>query len=108
MSTVNSQWSIINEQQPAVSDQRSAVFVYMVECADQTLYTGWTTDIERRLKTHNAGRGARYTQQRGPVRLVYVEALPDRRTALQRERQIKRMSRAEKLKLASHMLKVEP
>ncbi|GIK41358.1 MAG: GIY-YIG domain-containing protein [Chloroflexota bacterium] len=76
-----------------------AVFVYIVECADQTLYTGWTTDLTRRLKAHNAGRGARYTQQRGPVRLVYVEELPDRRAALKRELQIKRMPRADKLKL---------
>lgn len=75
------------------------VFVYIVECADQTLYTGWTTDVARRLKAHNAGRGARYTQQRGPVRLVYTEEQPDRRTALKRELQIKRMSRADKLKL---------
>ncbi|MBE7550456.1 MAG: GIY-YIG nuclease family protein [Anaerolineales bacterium] len=75
------------------------VYVYMVECADQTLYTGWTTDVARRLKAHNAGRGARYTQQRGPVRLVYLEELPDRRTALKRELQIKRMSRGDKLKL---------
>jgi putative endonuclease len=70
-----------------------------VECADQTLYTGWTTDVARRLKAHNAGRGARYTQQRGPVRLVYVEELPDRPAALKRELQIKRMPRADKLKL---------
>jgi putative endonuclease len=76
-----------------------AVFVYMVECADQTLYTGWTTDVARRLQAHNAGRGARYTQQRGPVRLVYVEELPDRRAALKRELQIKRMPRADKLRL---------
>jgi putative endonuclease len=79
--------------------RRPSVFVYIVECADRTLYTGWTTDVARRLKVHNAGRGAKYTQQRGPVRLVYVEELPDRRTALQRELQIKRMPRAVKLKL---------
>ena len=94
---------MVNERLPAVSGQRSAVFVYMVECADQTLYTGWTTDVERRLKAHNAGRGARYTQQRGPVRLVYVEEVADRRAALKRELQIKRMSRAEKLKLIGNM-----
>jgi putative endonuclease len=76
-----------------------AVYIYIVECADQTLYTGWTTDVERRLKAHNAGRGAKYTQQRQPVRLVYIEEAPDRRAALKRELQIKRMSRVEKLKL---------
>ncbi|MCL4298152.1 MAG: GIY-YIG nuclease family protein [Anaerolineae bacterium] len=90
---------MVNDKQSAVSRRPSAVYVYMVECADQTLYTGWTTDITRRLKAHNTGRGARYTQQRGPVRLVYLEELPDRRTALKRELQIKRMPRADKLKL---------
>ena len=75
------------------------VYVYMVECADQTLYTGWTTDVKRRLKDHNAGRGAKYTRERGPVRLVYVEEMPDRRTAMQRELEIKRMRRAKKLAL---------
>jgi putative endonuclease len=75
------------------------VFVYIVECADQTLYTGWTTNVERRLKTHNAGHGARYTRDHGPVRLVYTEEAPDRRAALKRELAIKRMSRTGKLKL---------
>ena len=76
-----------------------SVFVYIVECADKTLYTGWTTDVERRLKAHNAGRGARYTRERGPERLVYVEAVSDRSAALKRELAIKRMTRAQKLKL---------
>lgn len=76
-----------------------SAFVYMVECADQTLYTGWTTDVDRRLKDHNAGRGAKYTRERGPVRLVYVEELPDRRAAMKRELEIKRMRRAKKLAL---------
>jgi putative endonuclease len=95
---VNGQLEIVNESESAVGSRWSVVFVYMVECADQTLYTGWTTDVERRLKAHNAGRGARYTQQRGPVRLVYVEEVADRRAALKRELQIKRMSRTQKLK----------
>lgn len=75
--------------------------VYMVECADGTLYTGWTTNLERRLKDHNAGRGSKYTRTRRPVRLVYTETQPDRRAALQRELQIKRLSRAKKLGLIS-------
>ena len=74
-------------------------YVYIVECADQTLYTGWTTDIDRRLKDHNAGRGAKYTRERSPVRLVYVEEVPDRHLAMKRELEIKRMRRAKKLKL---------
>ena len=76
-----------------------SAFVYMVECADKTLYTGWTTDVDRRLKAHNAGRGAKYTRERGPVRLVYVEEMPNRRAAMKRELEIKRMRRAEKLAL---------
>ena len=76
-----------------------AIVVYIVECADQTLYTGWTTDLERRLKLHNTGRGAKYTRSRCPVRLVHKEHQPDRRSAMQRELEIKRMSRAAKLKL---------
>ena len=79
-----------------------SAFVYMVECADQTLYTGWTTNIERRLKDHNAGRGAKYTRERGPVRLVYVEELPNRRAAMKRELEIKRMRRAKKLALIAN------
>jgi putative endonuclease len=74
-------------------------FVYMVECRDKTLYTGWTTDVERRIKTHNAGRGAKYTRERGPVRLVYVEAVLDRSAAQKRELAIKKLRRAVKLKL---------
>jgi putative endonuclease len=76
-----------------------SVFVYMVECADKTLYTGWTTDVERRLKAHNAGRGAKYTRERSPVRLVYIEEVADRRAAMKRELEIKRMRRAKKLQL---------
>ena len=84
-----------------------SVFVYMVECADKTLYTGWTTDVERRLKAHNSGRGARYTRERGPVRVVYVEEVPDRRAALKRELAIKRLARAQKLKLIYQGLNIE-
>ena len=74
-------------------------YCYIIECADGTYYTGWTTDPERRLKTHNAGRGARYTRTRLPVRLVYVEPQPDRTTAMKRERAIKTLSREKKQKL---------
>ncbi len=76
-----------------------SAFVYMVQCADNTLYTGWTTNVDRRLQTHNAGRGAKYTRERGPVRLVYVEEMPNRRAAMKRELEIKRMRRAKKLAL---------
>ena len=71
-------------------------FCYMVECADGTYYTGWTTDPERRVKAHNAGRGAKYTNMRRPVKLIYVEELPDKSSALKRERTIKQLSRKKK------------
>ncbi len=74
-------------------------YCYVLECSDGTYYTGWTTDPERRLRQHNAGRGAKYTRSRLPVRLVYVEEHPDRSSAMRREVQIKRMSREAKVKL---------
>lgn len=73
--------------------------VYMVRCTDGTLYTGWTTDITRRVAQHNAGRGAAYTRTHGPVVLVYQEVVPDRRTAMLRENAIKRFDRARKERL---------
>lgn len=73
--------------------------VYILQCADGTLYTGWTTDMERRLRAHNSGQGARYTRSRRPVRLVYREELPTRSAAQKREAAIRRLSRANKLKL---------
>jgi putative endonuclease len=72
----------------------------MVECADGTLYTGWSTDPERRIKTHNAGKGAKYTRMRRPVKLIYTEELPDRSSAMKREVEIKKYSRKRKKKLA--------
>ena len=72
---------------------------YIVECADGTYYTGWAVDPERRVSVHNKGRGARYTRMRLPVKLVYLEAQPDRTTAMKREIAIKRMDRARKMRL---------
>lgn len=74
-------------------------YCYLLECADGTYYTGWTTDPPRRLAQHNAGRGARYTRSRRPVRLVYLEELPDRAAAMKRERVLKRLSHQEKKEL---------
>jgi putative endonuclease len=74
-------------------------YCYILECADGTFYTGWTVDPERRAAVHNKGRGARYTRARCPVKLVYVEELPDRKTAMKREIAIKRMTRGRKMKL---------
>ena len=74
-------------------------FVYIVECADGTFYTGWTTDVEKRLQAHNAGEGAKYTRSRRPVALRYCEECADKSTALKREAEIKRLNRAQKLAL---------
>ena len=74
-------------------------FVYIIKCSDGTLYTGWTTDPEKRLKAHNAGRGARYTRSRRPVQMVYREEWGSKSEALKREAAIKRLSRTEKLRL---------
>ena len=76
-------------------------FVYILKCADETLYTGISTELERRIDEHNSSdKGAKYTRVRRPVRLVYSEEYPDRSTASKREYVIKKkMSRAEKLKL---------
>ncbi len=73
--------------------------VYMVECRDGSLYTGWTTDLAARVAAHNNGTGARYTRSRRPVRLVYWEEAPNRSAALRREAVLRRLPRATKLAL---------
>lgn len=75
-------------------------FVYMLRCADGSLYTGVAKDTGKRLEEHNAGKGAKYTRGRTPVSLVYSERCPDQSRAAQREHVIKRMSRVKKLRLA--------
>ncbi len=74
-------------------------YVYLLRCADESLYCGWTTDPVKRLKKHNLGKGAKYTRSRLPVELVYCEAYEDRHTALSREWQLKQMSRKDKTEL---------
>jgi len=74
-------------------------YCYLVECVDNTLYCGYTNDIERRLKAHNSGKGAKYTQKRLPVKLVYFETFTSKIDAMRREYAIKQLSRSEKLKL---------
>jgi putative endonuclease len=74
----------------------SPYFVYIVRCADGTLYTGSTNDIQARLLTHNSGRGAKYTAARRPVRVVYTEAHESRSAAQKREAQLKGWTRAKK------------
>jgi putative endonuclease len=75
--------------------------VYILECADKSLYTGITTNLDRRLAEHEAGKGARYTKGRGPFRLVYSEICEGRAEATRRETAIKLMHKAKKLLLFS-------
>ena len=83
-------------------------YVYLLRCADGTLYTGFTNDLARRLAAHNAGRGAKYTRGRRPVELVYWESFSNKSSALRREYAIKRLSRAEKLSLIQSFVSQGP
>jgi putative endonuclease len=74
-------------------------FVYLIRCADDTLYCGWTTDVERRLREHRAGKASRYTRSRLPLELAAVIPVADRSAALREEWRVKRLSRAEKERL---------
>jgi putative endonuclease len=74
-------------------------WVYLLRCADGTLYCGWTVDLEQRLAAHNAGSASRYTRSRLPVVLAWSQALPDRSAARREEARIKGLTRARKLAL---------
>ena len=74
-------------------------YVYILRCADGSLYTGWTNDLEKRVKTHNAGKGAKYTKTRLPVELVYYEEYEEKGEALSRESSIKKLKKTSKEKL---------
>ena len=77
----------------------SPAHVYLLRCADGTLYCGWTTDVARRVTEHQAGTASRYTRSRLPVALAWSKAVSSRGDALREEHRIKRLSRAEKLSL---------
>ena len=74
-------------------------YVYIVECSDGTFYTGYTTDIENRLKMHNSGKGAKYTRGRLPVILKHIETYKTKEEAMKREYAIKKLNRQQKIKL---------
>jgi putative endonuclease len=76
-----------------------AAFVYLLRCSDNSLYCGWTTDVERRLAAHQAGTASRYTRSRLPVELEWSKAVESRSLAMREEARIKRLSRTEKLRL---------
>ena len=77
----------------------SEAYTYMVRCSDGSLYTGWTYDLEKRVMTHNLGKGAKYTKSRLPVELVYHECFATKEEAMSREYAIKRLTRREKEQL---------
>lgn len=74
-------------------------YTYLVRCKDDSLYCGWTNNLEKRLASHNSGRGAKYTRSRHPVTLVYFETFDTKEEAMSREYAIKQLSRKEKLAL---------
>ena len=83
------------------SDDEQFNYVYMLRCGDDSLYTGWTNDIHKRLKKHNQGKGAKYTRAKGEAKLVHLEIYPDKSTAMKREAAIKKLSRAQKINMIS-------
>ena len=80
-------------------------YTYVLKCADGSLYTGYTTDVDKRLETHNMGKGAKYTRSRRPCKLVYVRVCESKSKALKLEYKIKQMSRKEKSELIEGILK---
>jgi len=74
-------------------------YTYILQCKDGSLYTGWTNNLKKRIEDHNAGKGARYTKARRPVRVVYYEIFKTKEEAMKREYTIKKLSRNEKLEL---------
>lgn len=74
-------------------------YVYILKCSDDSLYTGYTVNLEKRINTHNGGKASKYTRGRLPVELVYYEELPSKSDALKREYEIKQMKKIDKLKL---------
>jgi len=74
-------------------------YVYILECSDGTFYTGWTNNLDKRIRMHSEGKGAKYTKGRGPLKLVHCEEFDDKRDAMRREYEIKQLKRSEKLLL---------
>lgn len=81
-------------------------YVYIVKCADGTLYTGWTNDLKKRIEAHNSGNGAKYTKSRLPVELIYFEEFDNKIDAMKREYYIKQLKRIQKEELVKKYKKV--
>lgn len=87
----------MNEESEVISD-----YVYILRCKDDTYYTGWTNNLEKRIKAHNEQKGAKYTKYRTPVELVYSEGFTDKSSALKREHAIKKLTRKQKEELINN------
>src|SRR5438552_10639408 len=92
-------WMAKKDRKPKARSSGEKWFVYIVRCADGSLYTGITKDVKRRCQQHNAGTASRYTRSRLPVKLVHQEVQPNRSSALRREWAIKALTRPEKLEM---------
>ncbi len=86
-------------------DAEKKYYAYMVICSDNTIYSGFTTNLEKRINTHNSGKGAKYTRTRTPVHLVYWEEFYDKSNALKKEYSLKKLTRTKKLELISNFKK---
>lgn len=82
-------------------------YVYILRCSDNTLYTGWTNNLEKRVETHSKGKGAKYTRCRLPIEMVYFEEFRDKSDAMKREYEIKKMRRIDKLNLINNRNNIE-
>lgn len=81
-------------------------YTYILKCSDNTLYTGWTNNLEKRIKDHNDGKGAKYTKARRPVKLVYYEIFESKEDAMKREYAIKQLTRTQKMLLIQDFVNV--
>nr|WP_330387845.1 GIY-YIG nuclease family protein [Anaerobium acetethylicum] len=83
-------------------------YTYILKCSDESLYTGWTNNLEKRIADHNSGKGAKYTRGRGPVSLLYYETFETREEAMRRENEIKKLGRNEKIRLTAGFENPDP
>lgn len=90
----------MNTEKTERIENEQMAYTYMVRCKDGSLYTGWTNNLEKRIKAHNEGKGAKYTRNRGPVELVYAETHGTKQEAMSREARIKQFTKKEKEELA--------
>lgn len=92
----------LNRDNQLTAGETNMNYTYLLQCADGTLYCGWTNHLEKRVEAHNAGKGAKYTKSRRPVILVYYEEYETKSEALRREAAIKKLSRQEKLRMIQY------